>query len=80
MDYIRDFLDSMFYGIEFQNIWISIGLIILFKIMSIPFAYIIVKMFNFKVKDKKKIRKNSFYKPLKLFFLLLRNIPCVICS
>ena len=51
------------------------GIILLFKIISGPLAYIIVKMFNLKVKSIKKIKMHSFYKPLKLFFIILRNIP-----
>ncbi len=35
------------------------------------FAMIIVKIFNIKVKDKKKLKKIAFYKPLKIFFSIL---------
>jgi len=47
------------------------GVIIIFKIISAPIAYIIVKLFNLKIKDKKQIKENWLYKPLKSFFALL---------
>ena len=50
------------------NIAIGLAFIIVFKIIGSFLAYILVKMFNFKVKDKKEIKANSFYKPLKIFF------------
>ena len=53
------------------DIGIGLAIIVIFKIFSSSFAYIIVKMFKFKVKDKKKIKQNGFYKPLKAFFVLL---------
>ena len=46
-------------------------MIIIFKIISAPIAYIIVKIFNLKIKDKKQIKENWLYKPLKSFFALL---------
>lgn len=53
------------------DIGIGLAIIVIFKILSSSFAYIIVKMFKFKEKDKKKIKENGFYKPLKAFFVLL---------
>lgn len=66
---IKDF----FQNITLENIIdISIGLaiIIFFKIFSSSFAYIIIKMFKFKIKNKKQIKENGFYKPLKIFFVV----------
>lgn len=34
-------------------------------------SYLTLKLFNLKVKDKKIIKRNGFYKPLRLFFTLL---------
>ena len=56
---------------KFIDIGIGLSIILIFKILSSSFAYIIVKMFKFKVKDKKKIKEKSFYQPLKTFFVLL---------
>lgn len=52
------------------DICIAIGIIILFKIISSSVAYTIIKMFNFK-KNKKDIKNNSFYKPIKYLIILL---------
>lgn len=53
------------------NILIAIGLIIFFYLVSSTLAYIIVKIFKFKIKDKDKIKNMAFYRPLKLFFCVL---------
>ena len=53
------------------NLCIGLAIIVVFKILSSSFAYIIIKMFKFKVKYKKKIKENGFYKPLKAFFVIL---------
>jgi len=39
--------------------------------LSNLFAYVIVKIFRFKVKDKKKIKENGLYNPLRWSFILL---------
>lgn len=73
MDLINEIL-YLFKNFNLNNlIDIGIGLVIfiLFNILSPYFAYIIVKIFKFKVKDKKIIKGNSFYKPLKIFFIIL---------
>jgi MscS family membrane protein len=73
MDYIVDFINGI-KNINLEiilNILISIGIIIFFKIISPTLAYIFVRMFNLKLKDKKKIRSNSFYRPLKIFIVIL---------
>ncbi len=73
MNFINEILNIL-KNITMQNIidiGIGLAIIVIFKIFSSSFAYIIVKMFKFKVKDKKKIKENGFYKPLKIFFVLL---------
>lgn len=73
MEFINEILD-FFKSLTFENIidiGIGLAIIVFFKIFSSSLAYIIVKMFKFKVKDKKKIKENGFYKPLKTFFMLL---------
>ncbi len=52
------------------DILIAIGIILIFKILSASVAYIIIKMFNLK-KNKKEIKQNSFYKPIKWFIVLM---------
>lgn len=73
MKFINEILE-MFKNLSLENIidiGIGLAIIVIFKIFSSTFAYIIVKMFKFKIKDKKKIKENGFYKPLKTFFILL---------
>ncbi len=49
----------------------AVALIIIgiFYILSPILSYLIVKMFKFKEKDKRKIKNNAFYKPLKALFI-----------
>ncbi|MBQ2916620.1 MAG: mechanosensitive ion channel family protein [Clostridia bacterium] len=73
MKFINETIE-MLKQITFEQIidlWVGLAIIIIFKILSSSFAYIIVKMFKFKVKDKKIIKQNAFYKPLRTFFVLL---------
>ena len=50
---------------------IGLAIIIIFKIISKPLAYIIIKMFKFKERDKNKIKNNAFFRPLKGFITVL---------
>lgn len=80
MNFLNNILD-FFRNITLENIidiGIGLAIIVVFKIFSSSFAYIIVKMFKFKVKDKKKIKENGFYKPLKTFFVLLGIYLCAL--
>ena len=73
MKFINEIIE-MFKNLSLENIidiGIGLAIIVIFKIFSSLFAYIIVKMFKFKIKDKKKIKETGFYKPLKTFFVLL---------
>lgn len=73
MNFINEILNIL-KNISIENIidiGIGLAIIVIFKILSSSFAYIIIKMFKFKVKDKKKIKENGFYKPLRTFFVLL---------
>ena len=72
MKFINETIE-FFKNLSLENIidlGIGLAIIVLFKIFSSFFAYIIIKMFRFK-KDKKKVKENVFYKPLKIFFALL---------
>ena len=53
------------------KILIALFIILIFSIISSIIAYILIKMFHFKEKDKNKIKENAFYKPLKAFILIL---------
>ena len=58
-----------------QNQWadwiIALVIIIIFVLISPLLSYIIVRMFKFREKDKKKIKNNAFYKPLKALFITI---------
>lgn len=49
----------------------SIIIILFFKIISPLVAYIVIRMFHLKEKNKNKIKQNAFYKPIKSFLLVL---------
>ena len=73
-------LIELFKGINKENIidiGIGLAIIIIFKIISKPLAYGIIKMFNFKIKEKRKIKKNPFFRPLKGIYtgVLILNPP-----
>ena len=65
------------------KIGIALAIILFAKIIGPLLAYIIIKMFNIKEKNKEKIKQSAFYKPIKLIVLiiglysitLLFNIP-----
>jgi len=48
-----------------------LAVILVFKIISPFVAYIIVKMFHFKEKNKQKIKQNAFYKPIKHLVVII---------
>lgn len=53
------------------DIIIAICIYLLFRILRKSLAYITIKIFKPKSKNKKEIRNNSFYKPLSAFYLIL---------
>lgn len=53
------------------NFLIAIGIVIFFYLISSTLAYIIVKIFKIKIKEKEKIKEKAFYGPLKIFFTVL---------
>lgn len=58
-------------SIQIMDIIIAICIIIFFRIFSSSIAYIIIRMFKLKVRNKKKIKESAFYNPLRVFFSLL---------
>ena len=63
------------YNLLFK-IGISLIFILFCKIISSFIAYILIKMFHLKEKDKNKIKKNAFYKPIKIFIVLIAIYDC----
>ncbi len=53
------------------DILIAIAIIIFFYIFSSSLSYILIRIFKRKKTDKDRIRKMSFYYPLKIFFIVL---------
>ena len=53
------------------DIIIAVGIIVFFRIFSSSLAYIIIKMFKFKTRNKKKIKESTFYNPIRVFLGIL---------
>lgn len=53
------------------DIIVAICIAILFRIFSSGISYIIIRMFKFRTKNKKKIKESAFYDPLRVFFAIL---------
>lgn len=73
MNQISNFMD-MILNIKIEtiiDIVIAIGIFAFFYIFSTAFAYAIIKIFKFRTKNKKIIKKTPFYTPLKIFFIVL---------
>lgn len=58
-------------SIEIVDIIIAIGIIVFFRILSGTFSYMIIKVFKIKSKKAKEIKESAFFKPLKIFFIIL---------
>lgn len=70
MQQITDYISSIS-SIQIIDIIIAIGIIILFRIFSSGLAYIIIRMFKLKVRNKNKIKESAFYNPLRIFLGIL---------
>ena len=73
MENIREFAETI-KGIQMSqviDIGIAILIYILFRCLSKSLAYMTVRIFKPKTKNKKEIRKNAFYAPLKVFYVVL---------
>ena len=73
MENIRSFAEAI-KGIQMAqiiDIGIAILIYILFRCLSKSLAYMTVKIFKPKTKNKKAIRGNAFYAPLKVFYVIL---------
>ena len=70
MEQLVDFWNRLT-SIQIIDIIIAIGIIVFFRILSGTFSYIIIKIFKIKSKKAKEIKESAFYKPLKVFFIIL---------
>lgn len=70
MEQISEYFKSIS-SIKLVDIIIAICILIFFRIFSSSIAYIIIRMFNIKTKNKNKIKASAFYNPLRTFFCLL---------
>ena len=70
MQQIIEYVSSIS-SIQIIDIIIAICIIILFRIFSSGLAYIIIRMFKLKTRNRKKIKENAFYNPLRVFFGVL---------
>ena len=70
MDFFKNLFTQITPSLIF-NLCITLIAVLIFKIVSAPVAYIIIRIFRLKEKDKSKIKKNAFYKPLQHLFVIL---------
>ena len=73
MENIRNFVEAI-KAIQMNqviDVVIAILIYILFRCLSESLAYMTVKIFKPKAKNKKEIRNNAFYNPLKIFYVIL---------
>lgn len=70
MENIRNFIGSIQIS-QVIDVIIAILVYILFRCLSSSLAYFTIKIFKPRVKNKKEIRKNAFYNPLKIFYVIL---------
>lgn len=73
MENIRSFVESIktIQMSQVIDVIIAILIYILFRCLSKSLAYITVKIFKPRAKNKKEIRNNAFYNPLKIFYVIL---------
>ena len=70
MNQIVDFIQNVT-SVQIIDIIIAVTIILFFRIFSSVLSYIIIRMFKFKTKNSKKIKESAFYKPLRIFFIIL---------
>lgn len=73
MENIRSFVESIkeIQMTQIIDILIAILIYILFRCLSRSLAYFTVRIFKPKTKNKKAIKNNAFYAPLKVFYIIL---------
>lgn len=70
MEQLLEFCERLT-SVQLIDIAIAIGIIIVCKLLSSPLSYIIIRIFKIKSKKSKDIKESAFFKPLKLFFVIL---------
>lgn len=70
MENIMNFIENIQIE-QIRDIVIAILIYILFRCISKSLAYITVKIFRPRIKNKKEIKNNPFYKPLTIFYVFL---------
>ena len=70
MEQITNFIESI-KALQIIDILIAVAIILVFRILSSTFSYMIIRMFKFKSKKAKEIKESAFFKPLRLFFMIL---------
>lgn len=73
MENIRNFVETI-KSIQMSqviDVIIAVLIFILFRCLSKSLAYMTIKIFKPKTKNKKEIRNNAFYNPLKIFYVIL---------
>lgn len=58
-------------SIQIIDIVIAIVIIVFFRMFSGTFSYMIIRIFKIKSKKAKEIKESAFFKPLKVFFIIL---------
>lgn len=58
-------------SIQVIDVLIALLIIVIFRALSSTISYAIIRMFKFKAKSAKEIKESAFFKPLKLFFIIL---------
>ena len=58
-------------SVQIIDILIALLIIVIFRVLSSTISYAIIRMFKFKAKSAKEIKESAFFKPLKLFFIIL---------
>ena len=70
MEQLVDFWNRLI-SIQIVDVIIAIGIIIFFRLLSGTFSYMIIRIFKIKSKKAKEIKESAFFKPLKIFFIIL---------
>ncbi len=73
MEQINSFINWI-QSIKIENIIeiiIAIGIYLIFRITSRALSYITIRMFKPRIKNKKSIKNNAFYAPLRIFYTVL---------
>ncbi len=58
-------------SIQIIDILIAVGIVVFFRVLSSTFSYMIIRIFKIKSKRAKDIKESAFFKPLKIFFIIL---------